>query len=391
MTSRAPTSSIMVEASNTLYIANATVNGSQNNMTNAITVAAGGTLTLGQDQSAGNTGMVSIGQNNGQSGWNGLVCQTDSKSLGCTITDANLNGSTAVDIQYQTNMDIDAEDFASISLTSYPIVGTSTNGTGFNMCNSKPDAQSASTYPSGQAILLNGDVTMTFNNGTVQCISGNGFLLQATKEGTPILNMDSSTMQNLEYGIVATAGTATVSNTTIQYMFIGVDQDTDGTNISTIDLSGGSIGGTNTVACANSVESVDGMGGRASSAVAVLDNTTATLNASNVNWDTSGPDTFECTNAALTTCTCEINSCTDSAGQDGMDAVYTSAKGTITTTGNGSAPQNCSPAVQCNADYSSETCPTGQVCCVGNYPYYACCAPPGNSPYGDTWCEEDCD
>jgi len=367
------TSSIQVEASNTLYIANATVNGSQNNMTTAITVAAGGTLMLGQDQSAGNTGTVNIGQN-GQPGWSGIVCQTDSVSLGCTITDANLNGTTAVNIVYQENLDIDAEDFASISLTSNPTIGEPPASPGFTACAQeygKPDSQTSDS----EAILLNGDVTMTFNNGTVQCISGDGFLMKATKEGTPTLNMDSSTIQNVEYGVEATAGTATISNTTFQYLFTGVDQNTDGTNIATIDLSGGSVGGTNTVACANSVESIYGAGGKnGASAVAVLDSTTANLNASNTNWDTTAPDEFSCTNASLNNCTCEVTAgCTDTAGADGMDAVYDNT-GTVTTTGNGSASQNCTPPVICSEEYETSTCPSGTVCCPQD-PYYPCCEP----------------
>ena len=127
-------SSIQVEAGNTLFIANALVNGSTNNDTNAITVAAGGSLTLGQDKSDGVTGTVDIGTAY-QDGWNGIVCQTDAViGSGCTITDANLSGTTSVDIQFQDNMDIDAEDFASISLTSNPIIGAPPTQAGFLQC-----------------------------------------------------------------------------------------------------------------------------------------------------------------------------------------------------------------------------------------------------------------
>ena len=54
------------------------------------------------------------------------------------------------------------------------------------------------------------------------------------------------------------------------------------------------------------------------------------------------PDLFSCSNATLTTCTCEdsSSSCTNAGGVDGMDAVYTSS-GSITQTGAGLSTANC--------------------------------------------------
>jgi hypothetical protein len=68
--------------------------------------------------------------------------------------------------------------------------------------------------------------------------------------------------------------------------------------------------------------------------VNVLNSSASALNASNVAWDTTsltGPDLFSC-NATLSSCTCEIMTCTNNPGGDGMDAVYTST-GSVTTTG----------------------------------------------------------
>src|SRR5262249_41281644 len=90
---------IQVEQNQTLYIANASVNGSANNSTTAIVVAAGATLTLGQDQLAGNTGTVNIGNalnNVATDGFDGINCQSDFMSLGCTINDATLGGPSSV-------------------------------------------------------------------------------------------------------------------------------------------------------------------------------------------------------------------------------------------------------------------------------------------------------
>jgi hypothetical protein len=55
------TSAIQVENGQTLYLANALVNGSAVNVSTAITVAAGGSLVLAQNQSGSNVGTVTIG------------------------------------------------------------------------------------------------------------------------------------------------------------------------------------------------------------------------------------------------------------------------------------------------------------------------------------------
>ncbi len=64
-------------------------------------------------------------------GWNGIVCQTDGTSLGCTVSDAALAGQSSVVIQNQYATDIDAEDFAQITLTSAPVIGVPPTQPGF--------------------------------------------------------------------------------------------------------------------------------------------------------------------------------------------------------------------------------------------------------------------
>ncbi len=364
---------IQVAAGNTLYIANASVNGSAeikigltefSTDTTAITVAGGGGLVLGQDKSAAVTGTVTIGNagdNELTDGWNGIVCGTGNKT-GCTITDATLKGGTSsVVIEGQENCDIDAEDFASITLNSHPVIGIPPNDAGFEQCPDKPDVEQGSNINgnNGAAVLLNGFASVTFNNGTVQCIAGDAFDLFATKAGTPTLTLNSTTIQNTEYGVNAFAGTATISSSTIWYNYNGVQQGTDGTNVSSIDLSSGGDGGTTTVVCSNSYESTEGgdLPG-----VSVLNSTANSLNAANVTWDTSGPDLFSC-DATMADCTCEISSCTldtSDGGVDGMDAVYTSS-GTINTTGNALS------SADCTAPARSGGCgvcpPLDPVCC----------------------------
>jgi hypothetical protein len=367
-------SAIEVEAGNTLFIANAIVNGSAKNKTAAITVNAGGALALAEDQSGVVTGTVTIGNSKASAatdGYNGLVCLS-ANGLGCTISDVTPEGvATSVVIEGQEGVDIDAEDNAIVALSSSPVIGLAPSAAGFKTCPAKPDSSSAQS----EAILLNGSAQMTFSNGTVQCISGGGFVLQAADnlKSVPTLSLVGSTIQNTEVALLATAGSATIKNSTIQYNYNGVQQGTDEMNIATIDLSGGGVG-TNTVVCSNSAESVHGMGGPAGTpGVSVLNTTSNGLDADNVEWDTdnaaspppSDPDLFNC-NAALTTCTCEDAdmSCTSAGGVDGMDAVYVST-GAITQAGAGLSNADCSTQMtgqKCGNGLPK--CPPGD-CCSG--------------------------
>jgi hypothetical protein len=300
-----------------------------------------------------------------------------SKNQGCTIRDATLKaGVSSLVIEGQENVDIDAEDYATITLTSSPVIGLSPADAGFLQCeqftptpaaDGKPDAYSHGAKAT--AVLLNGNVNMTFNNGTVQCIYGDAFLLNASKNGSPTLTLDGTTIQNTEFGVYANAGSATISNSTIWYNGNGVEQGTDGTNISSLDLSSGGDGGTTTVVCNNSYESVHG---RSTPGASVLNSTSASLNARNVDWDTPGPDLFSC-NAKLTSCTCELSSCTvytADGGFDGLDAVYT-ASGTIDTTGNGTSTADCTAPVNTPCG----TCLAGDVCCQIDPGLFECVPP----------------
>jgi len=378
-------SAIKVETGNTLYLANASVNGSYEvkvgldeytTETTAITVAGGAALVVGQDKSAGVTGTVTVGNafdNDATNGWSGIVCQV-LKNKGCTISDATLKaGVSSLVIQGQENVDIDAEDYATITLTSNPVIGLSPADAGFGQCTDKPDVAdsfSGLNGETGAAVLLKGLATMTFNNGTVQCISGDAFDLVATKNGVPALTLDNTTIQNTEYGVNAAAGTATVSNSTIWYNYNGVQQGTDGTNVSTVDLSSGGDGGTTTVVCSNSYESVASNG---TPGISVLNSTTASLNASNVDWDTPGPDLFSC-DATFADCTCEISSCTldtSDGGVDGMDAVYTSS-GTVDTSGNGTSTADCTAPAGGGGCGGIITCLPPDHCCVLGKGEYEC-------------------
>ena len=327
-------SAISIESGNTLYIANAIVDGNDYTGTNAIGVAGGATLVLGQDRSAAITGTVYVGGyvfDGIRPGWDGIVCGT-ANGLGCTVRDAPLVGSSSVIIQEQSNRDIDAEDYSSIVLTSAPVIGQAPTSLGFGTC---PDKQDGSVA----GVLLNGLASVTLDNATVQCITGYGFELLASSNGSPRLTLSHATIQNTNAGVYASAGTAAVSSSSIWYNFVGVDQDTDGTNVGTIDLSGGD-GGRNTVICSSDNE-MDYHGSYLNlvAGISVLNDSSATLNASNLFWDTSGPDLFMCDSQAET-CACEIAACTEADGADGMDAVYTSS-GTITTTGNQLSNAKC--------------------------------------------------
>ncbi len=329
----ADSSAIQVEANDILYVANVTVNGSAAAQSTAITLVGGATMALGSDESSLITGTVNVGGPGLTDGWTGIACLT-ANGAGCQIVDVQLMASTIV-IQGQENVDIDAENYANITLTSTPTIGVAPNG-GFSSCPSKAEASSSD----GEAVLLHGQATLSFSNGTVQCVSGDGFTLMANGANVPTLTVTSSTIQNTEAGIHAMAGTASVSSSIIKFNYIGAEQDTDGTNIGTVDLSGGTVGGTNDVVCSSNTESIFASPtSTLDPGVCVLNTTTSDLNADNVDWDTVGPDTFSC-DATLTTCTCELKACTNGGGIDGMDAVYDST-GTVTVTGNGLSAIAC--------------------------------------------------
>ncbi len=318
------TSMIKVESGEHLYLALANVNGSVAALNTAITVAGGGALTLGIDHDQTEAGPVVIGNaQRALDGYNGIVCGGAGATKACTIDDATLMGQSTVTIEGQEGVDIDAEDMASITLTAQPVIGIAPGVAGIGKCGAKTDAATAKQ----EAVLLRGSASVTFDNGTLSCISGQGFHLQASAGGNPTLTVDSTTIQNTEGAVVAQAGSATITNSTIQFNVNGVEQNTDGINVSSINLSGSAAGG-NTVICSSNAESIQN---QPPPGVDVLNTTTGTLNASFVAWDTTGPDQFTC-NAQLAQCAC-VATCTNTAGNDDMDSVNTNG-GAITVTGN---------------------------------------------------------
>ena len=347
-------STIQVEANNTLYIANASVNGSFSVGNNFDSLAAIGlegnaSLVLGQDQSAGVTGTVQIGNALGveaTDGWAGIVCYPDyGNSLGCTVTDAVLAaGQSSVIIQGQEDADIFASDFSNISLSSSPVIGVPPTAAGFGMCPFKPDGQSAN---GNAAVWVQGKGSVSLQSATVQCISGLAISAQvpffSMGNGVPTVTIDRTVIQNTDTGIYAAAGTTTVTNSTLNYNFIGVWQDTDfNADAVAIDLSGGS----NTVICSSNVESSQQS---TFPGIDVYNTNTANLKADNVAWDTAGPDYFQCDNG-FASCACNNASCTTTAGGDDMDAVQGTTGlpdggigvlGSITTTGNTQATNGC--------------------------------------------------
>ena len=256
-------------------------------MTSAITVLNSATVMLGQDRSGDQVGPVNVGQAGGgikkgayfNDGWIGINCQ------GCTLVDSSaLAGATGLFIEGQIFADLLAGDGSTITLKSAPVIGAAPNATSFNTCFSKLDAIAGG---GGGAVLLTGLVNMTFENGHVQCIAADAFQLFASSLGAPTLSIDSSTIQNTEAAIVAGAGSATVSSSTFQFNYNGVEQLTDGTNFGTIDLSGKGLGGTNTIVCSSDIESHP-RNREAPRAPDVLNETSMPIVATNVAWDTAG-------------------------------------------------------------------------------------------------------
>jgi len=331
-------SAIAAGQGSTLYLANASVNGSWEYSIYAIDVS--GTLILGQDRSGAVSGTVRIGNdsaNNLIDGWIGIECD------GCTLKDVPMNGTSSVVITGQGAYGIDVVGAifdggraAIVSLSSAPIIGVAPSSVGFNTCPSKVGYF---------GISVSGLVTMSLDHATIQCIAEWGIVAgdgAYDSVEVPTLTINDTTIQNTEFALEVAAGSAVVSNSTIRYNGAGVVQENNfkGDLAGTIDLSGGAVGGRNTVACSNRIES-----GYADGGISVLNETSAALNASNVDWDTAGPDLFSCdsiqSGASFSNCTCQIAACTDAPGAAGMDAVVIDGGGTIVTNGNGLSPLDC--------------------------------------------------
>jgi hypothetical protein len=329
---------IQIDPDQTLYIANAYVNGNATTQTNAFTVMPGGSLVFGQDQSGDIGGTVNIGNandNQATDGYDGVFCRSDNAGRGCTVTDTAMGGQNSVVFQGQYAGDIIAQDFASITLTEHPIFGVTPTNIGFNTCPYKPEGSSLKYNPSG-AIYLMGKVSMTLDNAAIHCVSGDGIIMTSSGHGTPTLVLDSSTIRNTETALQVNAGTATVWNSVFEFNFNGVISAAGayGAPGGTVNLNGGLDGGTDggtTVICSSNFESIYGAFGLGGVSVENQNNTP--LVAANVTWDTPAPDQFHC-KANLASCYCALDSgtCVDMPGYDGMDAV--TENGPILVTGN---------------------------------------------------------
>jgi len=234
-----------------------------------------------------------------------------------------MNGSSSLVIFGQQQAGIEASGSSSIALKSAPIFGIAPTSLGFNTCPSKPDQT---------GMLLYGNMTLTLDQATIQCMSSFGIDVEDDgNRGMPSVTLNKTTIQNTAFGLGVIAGSVGVSNSVIRYNGAGIAQGDLVFQNGTVDLSGGEDGGRNTVACSSRIEGGSG--------ISIWNGGINDVNASNVDWDTPGPDLFDC-DYFFTTCTCAIAACTDAPGADGMDAVVEST-GTIVTTGNGLSPLNC--------------------------------------------------
>ncbi len=307
----------------TLYLANANVNGS---VSNTAIYANGSTLVLGQDRSGAVVGPVQIGNdlaNPQPIGGTGIDCNA------CVLSDVPTSGGSTLVIFGQTYADLLSSGASAISLTSAPILGIAPTSLGFNTCPSKPDQN---------GMLLYGTMTLTLDQATIQCMSSAGINVDDDGSGgMPSVTINQTTIQNTHYALLDTAGSVAVSKSVIRYNTLGVAQGDEVFRNGSIDLSGGLAGGRNTVACSSGIESGAGYSG-----VSVWNSGINALNASNVDWDTPGPDSFGC-DFNLANCSCQIGDCIVAPGADGMDAVVSSS-GVLSTNGHALSPLNCASA-----------------------------------------------
>ncbi len=313
------TQAILVEDGGTLYLANAIVNGSASNSGQGLNVLSG-TLVLGQDRSGTVMGGVRIGMSASSDpdvstrGYVGLQCKGVSGASG-VVEDVALGGQSAVTIEGQV-VDVIAGDYCNLSLSANPKFG-------FQSATAAGCPVTADLFGVGVA----GRANVALANATISCFLSDA--VDATPSGPnsapPLVTIDSSIIQSSAVGIYAYDGTVLVTNSTIVNNGYGVWQHTNGITNGSIDLSGGG----NAVICNEAGQLVgSGIG------VDVYNTSTAVLNASNVAWDTAGPDYFDC-DSTLTDCTCNLSSCTADPGANGMDAVEDSTiLGGILTSGN---------------------------------------------------------
>jgi hypothetical protein len=233
---------------------------------------------------------------------------------GCTVLDSPLDGGqSSVVIQGQSVFDIFALG-GNVTLMSNPVLGIPPTGNGIGTCGIKHDHTAAFVVSGG---------SLSLSNAVIQCMSFSGVELLSIGNAT----VSNCVIRNCGQGILNALGVTMVTGSTIAFNSIGVYEVED--NPGTVDLSGGG----NTVVCSSASE-----GGTAFGGIDVLNGGTETINASNVAWDTPGPDFFTCGTdlTDFSTCTCNLASCSTSAGRDGMDAVTVDAG--ITTTGNTVSP-----------------------------------------------------
>jgi hypothetical protein len=310
---------IAIEKGATLYLANASVTAADNGSGNssALQVGAGGTLWLGQDQSATQSGTVYVGGTVEQAtlGYIGINCLSDTVSLGGTVSDVALVGQSAVVIQGQS-IDLWLNDYSQVSLTSAPMLGAKNCLGG--------------TYTAAAGAVVDGHSKLSISNGTVQCMGFAGFGTSSNTPGNPTITLDNTVIQRTAQGVVSMAGQINLTDCTLRQNLFGVSQ-----YFGTIDLSGGG----NTVVCSSNQffggPSMYGAG------VDVYNGSSTNLPADNVAWDSAAPDYYSC-DANFGNCTCLSSSCALAPNSDGMDAVEDSTLlGGITTSGNTYADAGC--------------------------------------------------
>jgi hypothetical protein len=337
---------ILVET--TLYLANASLtHGGISIFGQVLHVGDGGVypygiLVLGADRAGVVTGTVYVTD----SPRYGILCDQ------CTIRDVELNGESSLVLRGAALMALGFPLGAhipphpppypyfstgplSVSLLSNPVVGVPPSGVGVGTC--------AEKYI-GDGIVIDGtNGEFTFKNGVIQCIGGSGL----TATGSQII-VDNTVIQNAGIGISSSVvATVSVTNSLIRYNGIGIVQscgwlsgiDTSADVCGTIDLGGGG----NTVICSSNVESTSGS---TWPGIDAWNASTLDLNASNVAWDTAGPDYFSCDasgpDGGFLSCSCNLASCSTAPGADGMNAVATNDGGIILT-GHTLSPERCLP------------------------------------------------
>jgi len=248
----------------------------------------------------------------------GIYCQGTATSP-ASLSDVSGGSGTVLEIDSQdtghaTKGTLHSDDFCTITLSQKSIFGL------------PPPCPSPKV--DGEGLLIQGSSTVSLTGATIECNYNHGFDIGETPTaftGSPTVTLAKSLIQYTgQTGLKVNDGTVSATNTSMYHCRFGTVLGGTGS----LDLSGGG----NVAACNTDKEpgSYNTNGGTANGINVWNDSAAASIDASNMGWDTNPPDYWTCTDAAngstASACTCVSGPCVgmNIAPTDGAAAVTAS-------------------------------------------------------------------